>query len=184
MNTTRATLLLLAVTLIPVLAGEHDILVKCTIAGEKEMQFATTKTPVNVSQTDEVPFATEWDLPKETTNSEGHAIVVPVTPLAFERMNAGWELRCSAVTVGDLIRLTGTATFTEAEFTKGVFGEKSGPIYSPEKKKVMLTPNESKTASVLSSTSHFQLFAIPGKEYEIKVRRLNKWVTCRITCDF
>lgn len=176
--------LLLAVTL-SALAAPEDIAIKCSIGtGKDSIVFGPAKSPIEKSNTTEIRFAKTWEKPRLVRNPEGQLIVQPLTPLAFEAANSGWEIKCSAEPAGDLIRLTGSITYSKPELTQGVFGEQSQPIYSPEKKGLLLSENVSRTVTMHSSTSPFQLFAKPGKEYEIKIRQLGKWVRCRITCDY
>lgn len=171
-------LALLGVTSFSASAKPLDIIVKCVIGSEKDaLVIGPSRTPFNFAKTSPVRFATIWELPTLAGTPEEPSC--PLVPYAIDRAEAGWELQCSADTVGDLIRLTGTFAFSAPEETRAVFGEQSGPIY---KNNILLMANRSVTATMHSSTVPFQLNALPGKEYEVKIRKLNKWVRCRITC--
>jgi len=176
--------LLLAATL-SALAGAGDISIKCSIGtGKDTIVFGPGESPMEKSNTTKILFARTWEKPQLVRNPEGQLTVQPLTPQAFETANSGWDIKCSAEPVGDLIRLIGSITYSEPELTQGVFGERSQPIYSSAKKGLLLSENVSRTVTMHSSTSPFQLFAKPGKEYEIKIRKLGKWVRCRIVCDY
>lgn len=175
---------LAAFTVLPAFAELRDIAIKCSVGtGKEALIFGPAKAPMKASTAKEIRFATMWDLPRQTRNFEGLPIIQPLTPLAFETAAPGWEIRCAAEPVGNLIRLTGVIAYSEPELTQGVFGEQSKPIFTPDRK-TLLTENVSKTVTLHTSSSPFQLFAVPGKEYEIKIRQLDKWVRCRITCDY
>jgi len=184
MKTPSLIALLLVALSFPALA-ERPILIKCVVgSGKDALVFGPSKSPMEASATKEQRYASSFDLPKLEKNSEGQQIVFPITPLSFEVIPTGWSMQCAAEPLGDLIRLNGAITYTEPELTQAVFGEHSGRIYAPGKKKVLLSENVSRTATVHSSSSPFQVFAVPGKEYEFKIRRLNKWVPCRISCVY
>jgi hypothetical protein len=185
MNTPCTIAAILLATTLSVLAGPKDIAIKCTIGtGKDATVFGPAKSPMDASNSKEIRFATTWEKPRLVRNSEGQLIVQPLTPQAFEAASSGWDIKFSAEPVGDIIRLTGSITYSKPELTQGVFGEQSQPIYSPEKKGLLLSENVSRTVTMHSSASPFQLFAKPGKEYEIKIRQLDKWARCRITCEY
>lgn len=185
MKTPHLVLAILACAPLTAFAEQREIVIKCVIGkGNDSLVLGPSKSPMKAAATKEIHFATEWDLPKKIKNAEGYTTYQPLTPLAFETANAGWQVQCVADTVGNLIRVTGSAAFSEPELTQAVFGEQSGPIYSPEKKNVLLTPNVSKTVSLHSSNTPFQVFLTPGKEYTFKIRRLDKWIPCKITCTY
>jgi hypothetical protein len=185
MKTQALVATLILSTAFAAFAESRPIAIQCMIGSEKDaVIFGPAKAPIIASNSKEIAFATVWDLPRLVKGSEGLPYFQPLTPLAFETANAGWELRCSAEPVGDLIRLTGSLTYSEPELTQGVFGEQSKPIYATDKKNVLMTENVSRTVTLHSSISPFQLFAVPGKAYQIKIRQLDRWVRCKIVCDY
>lgn len=168
-------------------AASENLVVRCVIGkGSEEVPMAAVvalKRTTTVEVVKEVRFPKEWALPIETKPAEGEKVVTPVTPLSFDTMKSGWVVKFSADRVGELIRLSGEATFAEPEFTRGVYGEQSGPVYSTGDKPILLTENKSRTVAVQSSTTPFQIFATPGKTYELKVKQLGKWLPCFISVD-
>lgn len=165
--------------------AERPILIKCVIGSGKDARvFGPSKSPLDASATKEQRYASSWNLPKLAENAEGQPIIQPITPSSFEVVQSGWSMHCAAKPTGDLIRLNGTITYSEPELTQAVFGEQSGRLYARGKKNVLLSENVSRTATMHSSSAPFQVFAVPGKEYEFRIRRLNGWIPCRISCVY
>jgi hypothetical protein len=191
MKTTLTLITIAALTLSSAFANDADIVVKCTIGkGKDSISLPETTGKQNkeliIQATHEMPIPTKWDLPQWGSSAERQkTVVVPITPIEFETIQSGWTIRCSGDTVdGDLIRLVGVASFLESQLTQAVHGEQSGPIYSPDGKKTILTPNKAQSAATLLSATRFQLFAKPGKEYEFTVKRLGQSIPLRISCSF
>jgi hypothetical protein len=142
-------------------------------------RIVSENTPFTIRATRELRYPTRWDLPQKRGE-----IVVPVTPAAFRKTDLGVTFTCLADSTDGLIRLSGTAVFTDFErMVQSVYGENSKPIRSRDGK-VLLTENKGMAPTTVSSTSQFQVFAIPGKKYEFKIKRLNKWIPCFVTCSF
>lgn len=182
--------LVLFLCLWPVASGlaSENIVVRCVIGKGKEAVSFSTTFIVNRSSTmevvKEIRYPVEWEPPMQyRAKDDAMPVVVPVTPTIFETVKHGWVVKFSGDLVGGAVRLIGTATFAEPEFTKGVFGEASGRLYAANKRLFLLTENESQTVAVQSSTTPFQVFALPGKTYELKVKQLDKWVPCTISCE-
>ena len=126
---------------------------------------------VTVEIAREVQFPTEWDLPREETNlPETKKIISPVTPLEFQHAKSGLIIECCADrTEKGMIRVAGVVTFSDVELRQAVHGEQSGPIYSKDKS-VLLSANKAKSGVVRSSSTYFQVFALPGKKISIYSR--------------
>jgi hypothetical protein len=190
MKTALTLITIAALTLSPTFAKDADIVIKCTIGkGKDSISFPATTGKQNkeltLQATREIPIPTKWDLPHWGNGADRQrTVVIPITPIEFETIQSGWTIRCSGDTVDrDLIRLVGVVSFLESQLAQGVYGEQSGPIYSPDNTKIMLTPNKAQSAATILSETRFQLFAKPGKEYEFTVKRLGQSIPIRITCS-
>jgi len=179
-----------ALMLSSLLAKDRDIVIKCTIDKGKDIfSFPSTATiqgkEVTLKATRDLHVPSQWALPEESVNSEGQTIMMPVTPTAFETVDAGWIIHCRPEEMDKgLIRLSGVITFSQPELAQAVHGEYAGPIFSKANKEILLTENKAESAITLSSTTRFQLFAEPGKQYKFSVRKLNKTVPIVLNCDF
>jgi len=189
MNTTLKTVFLIVLLATSAIAKDQDIVINCTIGkGASALTFPATSTQpkreVTLRATKEFLYPTKWELPQESTNSEGAKIITPVTPLEFERAETGWIVKCSTERLeGGMIRITGVATFTEPELRQAVHGEQSRPIYAQGDRKMLLTENKGESAIFRSSSTHFQVFAQPGKQYDFNVAKLDKAVPLTLTCN-
>jgi len=142
-------------------------------------KIVSDNTPFTIEAIRELRYPIRWDLPEKDGDR-----VIPITPSAFGKTDLGITFTCLADSTDGLIRLSGTAVFTDFEkMVQSVYGENSKPIKSADGK-VLLTENKGTTATTVSSTSQFQIFAIPGRTYEFKIKRLNKWIPCLVTCSF
>ena len=191
MKTTLILLTIATLTLSPTFAKDAEIVVKCTIGkGSDSISLPETTGKQNkeivIQRTREMPIPTKWDLPQWGEAAQRQkSVVIPITPTEFETIRPGWTVRCSGDAVGrDLIRLAGVVSFLEPQLGQAVHGEQSGPIYSPDDKNIMITPNEAPSSTTFSSETRFQVFAKPGKEYEFTVKRLGESVPLRVTCSF
>ena len=155
--------------------------------GKNALPFPLVASPLHTESvtrtaTREILFPTKWVLPSKK-EMEGNQIIVPLIPTDFEKEPVGWAVRWSADMADGLILLTGVVEFTDMIPTKGVYGEQSGPVYSGGKPRVLLTKNVTKTMGTSKTATPFQINALPGKTYEIKVKRLDKWVPVSVTCE-
>lgn len=189
MNTTIKLAAIVLLSASSAFAKDSKFVIKCVI-GDLALPpvLAEASQQVVLRSVREVRFPTEWDLPnlpRESADSDGVKELIPVspvTPLTFEMVESGWIIKCTAERIeGGLIRVVGIATFTDLDFKQAVHGEHSGPIYH---KKILMTENKGPSAIVHSSSTHFQVFALPGKQYKFKVARLNKNVPLTLTCDY
>ena len=78
----------------------------------------------------------------------------------------------------------GTATYSSPEITRGVYGEHSDPIHAPNDKKAVLSPNKSEALVMHTTTTPFQVFATPGKSYEVKIKELKKETKLHVSCAY
>jgi len=190
MNTTLKVVFVTALLATSAIAKDQDVVIKCAIGkGTSAFALPVASTQPNrevtLRATREFRYPSKWDLPQESTNSEGAKIILPVKALEFERVEAGWIIECSTEKIeGGLIRVTGVATFTEPELRQAVHGEQSRPIYAQGDRKVLLTENKGESAVVRSSSTRFQVFALPGKQYEFNVAKLDKTIPLTLTCSY
>lgn len=169
-------------------AGTEQVIIATQIPGAKKEKpldlpsamGAANKT-VSVESTKDFNFPTGYNPPKKF-QQDGKTLVQPMTPSSFENARPGWKFTYTSFEDNGVVTIVGQASYTDAKIVKGVYGENSGPIYSDASKKVMLTNNTGNSASTLTSTTHFQIFAKPGQKYTVKLRKLDQWVDCTITC--
>jgi hypothetical protein len=164
-------------------AEQKSINVRCIIGNGKNAITLQSANPHELAATKTVHSPTEWDLPVLKPLPDG-PLIVPLTPNQFKAIETGWTIQFSAEPVGDLIKFIATATYIKPDLKKAVYGEHSTPIYSTDKKKILLSENKAQSISTLSSTYQFQIFAKPGQKYDVELRQLDKWVPAHITCDF
>jgi len=121
---------------------------------------------------------------------KGKGGIEPQAALRFETTNVGWAFSIVPLDTGNTITLTGKATYTSAELEQAVHGEGAGPIVreftdkNGKKKEELLSPNVGKSAVSQSTATNFQLYATPGKKYEIPVRRGAKVVKVSVRCSY
>lgn len=128
---------------------------------------------------------TEFDKPEMIRGKDGSVTCIPIFPKQFQQSNLGWKLTYKVSEQNGIIVLVGTAVYSEASLANAVYGEFSGPIYETVKgKKVKMSENIARSGALDTSTTHFQLFAKPGKSYTVQLKKINVWVPATITCDF
>ncbi len=113
----------------------------------------------------EFPFPTEYAPPQPATPGSPVS-VVPSTPTNFDRINVGWHVRLSVKPHGKLVAVAGTVDYVEAELLPSGYGEATGPIYA-DHADVTLTPNGINQPRSQTTTTRFQLFAVPGEAYDV-----------------
>jgi hypothetical protein len=189
MNSTIKHVVLILCFASSLYAEAPQIAIKCSIGKDSKAlslaeAVAQQNSAVQIKIVEELRFPIKWSLPKKFNNSEGEIGYTTSGPLEFDRVDSGWTINCRAESIeGGLIRVSGTVTFTEPEFKQAVFGEHSSPVKLTDGKTTVTVPNESLSAIVHSSSTPFQVFALPGKTYEFKVARLNKTVPFIIECN-
>lgn len=169
-------------------ADNEQVTIATQLAGttkEKPLSLpsamAAANKTVSVESTKDFNFPTQYNPPKKFQQDD-KTLVQPMTPSGFENARPGWKFTYTSFMDNGVVTIVGTASYTDAKIGKGVYGENSGPIYSDASKKVMLTNNTGNSASTLTSTTHFQVFAKPGQKYVVKLRKLDQWVDCTISC--
>lgn len=115
----------------------------------------------------ELRFPTEFEPPQAAAN--GAPAIIPTTPTAFELVNTGWTVRLVAKAQGRMISVYGIADYVEAEMVPGGYGAAAGPIYN--EKGEVLTPNKLDQPKVQTTTTRFNIFAVPGGSYEVTFYR-------------
>ena len=79
-------------------------------------------------------------------------------------------MRLSAKPLGKLVEVSGVANFVEAGSVPAGYGEVAAPVYT-DHSDVVITPNAMNMAKVQTTTTQFQIFAIPGRIYEVTLHR-------------
>lgn len=121
---------------------------------------------------------------------KGKGGIVPQAPTSFETTNAGWSFAIVPQETGSTITLVGKATYTAVELQQAVHGEGSGPIMREftdkkgKKRQEVLSPNVGHSAISQTTATNFQIYATPGKRYEIPVRRGGKTVKVAVVCSY
>jgi hypothetical protein len=118
----------------------------------------------------ELIFPNEFDLPKVAANET--PAVIPTTPAAFETINTGWTIRLTAKPQGKLVTVYGVADYVEAELVPGGYGAIAGPIHNEQG--AVISMNKLEQPRVKTTTTRFNLFAMPGESYEVTLYRGTK----------
>lgn len=162
----------------------QDIKIQLTIFNEKKTVISYTKivkphSPFTVRIVRDFYNPTRWNPPKVNDR-----IFSPVTPEQFEKTNIGITMDCAADSIDGLIRLTGKATVADfQELVQSLYGEHSKPVKDPTGK-LLLSENKAQAITTVSTTSNFQVFAKPGKQYKFRIKHLKKWILCRVVCSY
>lgn len=119
----------------------------------------------------EIHTPSEIEPPTVTANNPKFA-VTPITPAAFNQINAGWTIRLRAKHNGKVVVLTGAAEFTDVKLVNGAYGALAGPVYSEQGK--LITTNVLQQLRQQTTISRFHLFAVPGEDYEILLYKGDK----------
>lgn len=117
----------------------------------------------------ETIFPTEF-LPPQPARSSDPIAITPSTPTNFETIHTGWTVRLSAKPFGKLVAVSGSANFVEASSVPAGYGEVAAPVYA-DRGDVVITPNAMSMAKVQTTTTHFQVFAVPGETCEVILYR-------------
>ncbi len=115
-------------------------------------------------------FPTAFDPPQAAAN--GAPVLTPTTPTEFETLTTGWTIRLSAKPQGKLITVYGVADYVQAELVPGGYGAIAGPIY--DEQGGVITPNKLDQPRLQTTTTRFNVFAVPGESYEVLLYRGNK----------
>jgi hypothetical protein len=106
----------------------------------------------------------------------------PTWPQEFETVNTGWTIRLSAKQHSKVVALAGVADYVEAEMPAigtGGYGTLGAPIYSEAGQ--LLSPNVVNQPKVETTTTRFQIFALPGETYDVTLFRGTKAEKHRVT---
>ena len=106
----------------------------------------------------------------------------PTWPAEFDKVNTGWTIRFSAKQHGKVIALAGVADYIRADMPKigtGAYGSLGAPIRAESGE--LLSPNVAHQPKVQTTTTRFQIFAVPGETYEVTLYRGAKPEKHRIT---
>ncbi|MDB6155209.1 MAG: hypothetical protein JWL90_3662 [Chthoniobacteraceae bacterium] len=121
----------------------------------------------------ELRFPSAFTPPKRVANREPG--FDPTLPTEFDTVNTGWTIRFSAKQHGKVIALAGVADYVEGEMPKmgnGGYGPLGAPIYDEAGK--LLSPNVLHQPRIQTTTTRFQIFALPGETYEVTLYRGDK----------
>jgi hypothetical protein len=110
-------------------------------------------------------------------------------PSAFDKQKVGWQIHYVVERGDKYVVLHGRATYTAiAMLPHGVYGEESGPITAQiakggQTQTVVLADNQTRNASFQSTTTNFQIFALPGKTYTVQLQHGTETVDAAVTCS-
>lgn len=133
------------------------------LSGKPEGEITLLQEPI---------FPTEF-LPPQPARAGESLVITPSTPTNFEMVHTGWKVRLSAKPVGKLVAVSGSADFVEANLVPSGYGEVAAPVYADHGDEVVV-PNVMNMAKVQTTTTHFQIFAVPGETYEVTLYRGTK----------
>ena len=92
----------------------------------------------------------------------------------------GWTVYFSAKPHGKLVAVFGVADYVEASLVPGSYGAVAGPIFE-DYGEAVLTPNVIQEPKSQTTTTRFQLFALPGESYDVTFYRGAKTEKHRVT---
>lgn len=150
-----------------VIEGEPAKAYKVEISDLGSCTVGANQKPVEFTRGRELIFPTEFDPPQAAAN--GAPVVTPTTPTAFGSVNSGWTVRLTAKPHGRLVAVYGVAEYVEAEFVNGGYGEVAGPIHTAQGR--VITPNKLQQPKLETTTTRFNVFALPGESYEVTFYR-------------
>jgi len=123
----------------------------------------------------EYHYPVKFDPPQVSKNSEHQTIVIPATPNAFAQINVGWTVHLKAWQVGKVVMLSASADYVDVKPVKAGYGELAGEV-KMENRDVTLTPNVMNQPLQHTTSSRFQLSALPGKTYTVLLYQGDKAV--------
>ena len=133
------------------------------VSGLGEVELSAAKAEGDITLPQQAIFPTEYQ-PLRAAQRGSPLAIEPSTPTNFEKVNTGWTIRLNAKPLGKLVAVSGVADYVEAVAVPAGYGAVAGPVYSGE---TVVTPNVMKMAKVQTTTTRFQVFAVPGEGYEV-----------------
>ena len=128
----------------------------------------------------ELRFPSAFTPPKTIANRD--PAFEPTRPADFDVVNTGWTIRFSAKQHGRVVAIAGVADYVEADMPEigtGAYGPLGAPIRAESGE--LLSPNVVHQPKVQTTTTRFQIFAVPGETYEVTLYRGAKPEKHRIT---
>ena len=129
----------------------------------------STKPEGQITLLHEAVFPTDFSPPQPVHAAESLA-VVPSIPTKFEPLDTGWTVRLKVKPLGKLFSLSAVADYVEANLVPAGYGAVAGPIYA-DQSETMLSRNMMNMARVQTTTTRFQIFALPGEAYNVTFYR-------------
>ena len=126
----------------------------------------------------ELRFPSAFEPPAPVLTA-GAAPITPTTPVAFETVNVGWTIKLRAKEHGKVVGVYGVAEYTEAAMVKGGYGPLALPVVSAHGE--LISPNVIDQPRTQTTTTRFQLYAVPGEPAEVVLYRGGKAEKHRIT---
>ena len=133
------------------------------VSGLGEVELSAAKPEGDITLTQQAIFPTKYQ-PLRAARPGNPLAIEPSAPTNFEKINTGWTIRLNAKPLGKLVAVSGVADYAEATAVPGGYGAVAGPVYDGE---TMVTPNVMKMSKVQTTTTRFQVFAVPGESYEV-----------------
>lgn len=140
---------------------------KVEISGLGSTTIPSAQASGEIKATREQILPTQFDAPQAAAN--GAPVVTPPPPRAFEVVNTGWTIRLTAKPAGKLIAIYGIADYAEAEMVPGGHGATAGPIRTDDAK--LITANKPELPKLQTTTTRFNIFAVPGASNEVTLFR-------------
>lgn len=144
-----------------------DEVYKVEISGLGSTTIPSANASGEIKATREQILPTQFDPPQAAAN--GAPVVMPTTPRAFEVVNTGWTVRLTAKPAGQLIAIYGIADYAEMEMVPGGHGATAGPIRTG--KGELITANKLELPKLQTTTTRFNIFAVPGASNEVTLFR-------------
>jgi hypothetical protein len=125
----------------------------------------------------ELRFPSAFTPPKAVANRV--PAFEPTWPAEFDVVNTGWTIRLSAKQHGRVVAVSGVADYAEAEMLTRGYGPLAAPIYTEAGQ--LLSPNVLHQPKVQTTSTRFQIFAVPGETYDVTLYRGAKAEEHRVT---
>jgi hypothetical protein len=145
----------------------HPKAYKVEISALGSSKLPASKPEGEIQSIRELRFPTEFEPPQAAAT--GAPVITPTTPTAFEQVNTGWTVHLTAKAHGKIIAVYGIADYVEAEMVPGGYGVIAGPIYTELGE--VITPNKLDQPKLQTTTTRFNIFAVPGGSYEVTLYR-------------
>ena len=142
---------------------------RVTISDLGQITLPSTTPEGQIALFQEAVFPTDFD-PPQPIRAGGFLAVTPIVLTKFDKLETGWTVRLKVKPQGKLLSVSGVADCVEANLVPAGYGAVAGPIYVDQSDTV-LTKNIMNMAKVQTTTTRFQIFAVPGEAYDVTLYR-------------